>query len=496
MRQTPLADDEIAAGRQQFLTLFPSIMLPMFLAVVDQTIVATALPAIAEAFGHVERVSWVVISYLVASTVAAPVYGRIGDVLGRRRLMFIALAIFMAASVLCAVSTSLAMLVVGRILQGAGGGGLMTLSQALIGEAVPPRARARFQGYLAAVAVSSSMFGPVAGGFLTEYFGWQSIFLVNLPVGLVATVLVLRVKNRPGETPAGRFDVWGLALFASFVASFLVMLEQAQKLDAALLPSVLALLALSIVAVVVLVWREKRAPDPLFPIPVFRNPSIWRSDLLAACHGATLVSLVTYLPIYLRVTRGASASEIGVFLLPMMAAVGAGSMTTGQIVSRTGRTAIFPSCGLIVVFTGLVSLALFADRLSTLHLSLLMAGTCIFLGTVMGVVQVTVQTAAGKAMLGTAAASVQFSRSLGAALGTALVGAMLFAVLAIVDPQAVAVFTELFQAVSDPLASLPAAKAAALQEEIRTAFRFSFLTIAAFSVCACGLAWSIPLRRI
>ena len=164
--QTDIApEDEIAAGRRQFFTLFPSIMLPMFLAVVDQTIVATALPAIAERFGRVEQISWVVIAYLVSATIAAPVYGRLGDAFGRRRLMFVALAVFMAASVVCAVSVSLLMLVLGRILQGLGGGGLMTLSQALIGETVPPRARARFQGYLAAVAVTSSMFGPVAGGF-------------------------------------------------------------------------------------------------------------------------------------------------------------------------------------------------------------------------------------------------------------------------------------------------------------------------------------------
>ncbi len=297
-------------GRRQFFTLFPSIMLPMFLAIVDQTIVATALPAIASSFGSVERVSWIVISYLVATTIAAPVYGRLGDALGRRRLMFVALGVFMAASVICAASVSLGMLVAGRVLQGLGGGGLMTLSQALIGEAVPPRARARFQGYLAGVAVTSSVFGPVAGGILTEAFGWRSIFLVNIPVGLIAALLVLRVTNRPGEAERGRFDLAGLVLFAAFVASFLVMLEQAQKLQAANLPSILVLGAVSLASVVVLVWRETRAHDPLFPIPVFRNPAIWRSDLLAACHGAVLVSLVTYMPIYLRVVHGATASEI------------------------------------------------------------------------------------------------------------------------------------------------------------------------------------------
>ncbi|HET7411853.1 MAG TPA: MFS transporter, partial [Pararhizobium sp.] len=335
-----------------------------------------------------------------------------------------------------------------------------------------------------------------AGGFLTQYLGWQSIFLVNIPIGLVAIFLVTRLKNRPGDAPAKSFDVAGLALFAAFVASFLVMLEQAQKLDAGLLPSIGALLAVTLLAVVLLVWRERQARDALFPAAVFRNPSIWRSDLLAACHGAVLVSLITYLPIYLRVTRGATAGEIGLFLVPMMAAVGTGSMTTGQIVSRTGRTALVPSCGLVVVVCGLTLLAFLADRMSNLELSLFLAFTSLFIGTAMSIVQVTVQVAAGASMLGTAAASVQFSRSLGAALGTATVGAILFAVLTTIDPQATASFAKLFQASADPLAALSPAKVVAIQGDIRVAFRFCFLTIAAIAVCEILLAWSLPLRRI
>ncbi|TPW26473.1 MFS transporter [Pararhizobium mangrovi] len=494
--QSTVTEDAHSGARREFFTLFPSIMLPMFLAVVDQTIVATALPAIAESFGDVERISWVVISYLVAATIAAPVYGRLGDALGRRRLMFIAIAIFMVASLVCAASVNLMMLVAGRVLQGFGGGGLMTLSQALVGEAVPPRARARFQGYLASVAVTSSMFGPVAGGFLTQYFGWPSIFLVNIPVGFAAIALVTRVKSRPTGARAGRFDAGGLGLFAAFVASFLIMLEQAQKLDAALLPSILTLIAVTVLAAIVLVWRELRAPDPLFPVHVFRNPSIWRCDLLASCHGAVLVSLITYLPIYLRVTRDASAGEIGVFLLPMMACVGIGSMTTGQIVSRTGRAAIMPSVGLMVVAFGMAVLGFAADHMTNLQLSLALAVTSLFIGTVMGVVQVTVQTAAGPAMLGTAAASVQFSRSLGAAFGAATIGAILFAVLTILDPQATAIFAKLFEPTGDPLTGVSKDAIAMVQGDIRFAFNVCFLTISAIAAGASALAWSIPMRRI
>src|ERR1700748_2363662 len=178
-----------AAKLPGFLTVFPSIMLPMFLAVVDQTIVATALPAIAGEMGQVERTSWIVVSYLIACNVGAPIYGRLGDSFGRRLLMFVALGVFIVASLLCSVAPTILLLSAARVLQGLGGGGLMTLSQALVGESIPPRERARYQGYLAAVAVCANTFGPVAGGYLTEHFGWRSVFLINVPVGLLALLL-------------------------------------------------------------------------------------------------------------------------------------------------------------------------------------------------------------------------------------------------------------------------------------------------------------------
>ena len=188
-----------------FWTVFPSIMLPMFLAVVDQTIVATALPAIAAATGQVERASWVVVSYLIAATIAAPIYGRLGDAFGRRRLMFAALTVFILASLLCAAASTIELLTLARVLQGFGGGGLMTLSQALVGEAIPPRERARYQGYLASVAVCANTFGPVAGGFLTEHFGWQSIFLINVPIGLGAVALTSRLSSPKTRAKASPF---------------------------------------------------------------------------------------------------------------------------------------------------------------------------------------------------------------------------------------------------------------------------------------------------
>src|SRR5579864_4207392 len=313
-----------------FVKVFPSIMLPMFLAVADETIVATALPAIASGLGEIERASWVVVSYLIANTIAAPVYGRLGDTFGRRGMMIFALAIFMLGSVLCALSPSILMLTAFRAVQGFGGGGLMTLSQALIGEAIPPRERGRYQGYLAGVAVTSSTFGPVAGGYLTQAFGWQSIFLVNVPLGLIAVVLVLRLDARPGDRRRTTFDIPGLVLFIMFVSPVILALEQVQRMDARTLPTAFGLLAFGILSLVLLLWQERRSTAPLLPPRLFRRPSVWRSDGLAACHGAALVSLVTFVPIYLRAVRGASPAEIGLLLLPLTFGIGLGSMITGQ----------------------------------------------------------------------------------------------------------------------------------------------------------------------
>ena len=299
------------SSRSLFWTVFPSVMLPMFLAVADQTIVATALPAIASDLGDVERISWVVVSYLIANTIAAPVYGRLGDSFGRRAMIFTGLALFMAGSVACAFAPNIALLTAARVLQGFGGGGLMTLSQALVGETIPPRERGRYQGYLAAVSVASSTFGPVAGGYLTQAFGWQSIFLVNVPLGLVAVLFVLRLQAAARRLAADDVSMPpGLVLFILFVSPVILALEQVQRMESNTLPIIFGC------------WHSARCRSgadlagtarhlAAHPAALFREPSVWRADGLAACHGAALVSMITFLPIYLRAVRGASPAETG-----------------------------------------------------------------------------------------------------------------------------------------------------------------------------------------
>ncbi len=492
----PSGEDNTASTRLLFLTVFPSIMLPMFLAVADQTIVATALPTIASDLGDIQRASWVVVSYLIANTIAAPVYGRLGDTFGRRLMMIAAVLIFMIGSVLCAISPNIEWLTAFRVLQGFGGGGLMTLSQALIGETIPPRERGRYQGYLAGVSVSSSTFGPVAGGYLTEALGWQSIFWINVPLGIAAVLLVLRLKSRPADRRRTTFDAPGLLLFIMFVSPVILALEQLQHLRSSVLPMALGLLAFGALALVLLIWQEKHSTSPLIPPALFKEPSIWRSDGLAVCHGAALVSLITFLPIYLRAVRGASPAETGLMLLPLTFGIGLGSLITGQIVSRTGRTAVFPLFGLPAATVGLLALAFWTPYLTVGELPWVWGVIALCMGTVMGVVQLTVQAVAGPRRLGTSAAMVQFSRSVGAAFGTAAVAAVLFAGLAALDRETASMFGTIIEQGPDAITTLAPARQAVVHAEIGEAFRAAFITMATFTGVGALLAWTMPLRRV
>ncbi len=485
-----------AATRKLFFRVFPSIMLPMFLSALDQTIVSTALPAIAGSLGNVEQISWIVVAYLLANTIAAPIYGRLGDALGRKRMLYVALSILMVASVLGALAPSLWVLVLARVIQGLGGGGLMTLSQALIGEAVPPRQRGRYQGYLATTFVTASTFGPVVGGYLTERFGWQAVFLVNIPLCLLSMLLAIRLKSQYQGGGRFSFDVWGTVFFTLTIVPGLIALEQIRKLDAHALPLIALLVALASAALFVLIRQERRAPTPLLPINLLGDPTILRSDLMALCLAGAVVSMITFLPLYLQVARGVTPGDTGMLMLPLTAGIGIGSIFTGRMIALTGRTAIWPSFGLAVSVAMLVFLAIMAPRLPIWALPWAFALTAMSFGTGMPVVQITVQTIAGPTSLAAAAASVQISRSVGAAFATAVVGAVLFAILAAKDPETAAMFTELVQRGPHVLATFDPLRRQLVQTEIAEAFRGAFLTVAGFAAAALLLAWSIPVRRL
>jgi predicted MFS family arabinose efflux permease len=269
-----------------------------------------------------------------------------------------------------------------------------------------------------------------------------------------------------------------------------------QHANPAQLPTGGALLVIGLIALALLVRHESRAGSPLIPLKLLRMSAIWHSDAMAACHGAALVSLITFVPIFLEVVRGASPSETGLLLVPLTIGIGTGSLLTGRLVSRTGRTTVYPIGGLVVATATLLALALWAPDLSNLAISGILLVNGLSMGTVMGVVQVIVQNAAGSMRLGEAAASVQFSRSMGAAFGTALVGTVLFAFLALRNPNAAHVFAEVVQHLGGGGQPIPAAQRGAIHADVVAAFRAAFLLIGGFTTIGLVMAYTNPQRRL
>jgi MFS family permease len=470
----------------------------MFGAALDQTIVAAALPAIARSLGEVERVSWVVVAYLVATTIAAPVYGRLGDAFGRKRMLLIALGMYGTGAVLCAVAPTLDLLATARIIQGLGGGGLLSLSVALIAEVVPPRERGRFQAYIASVFALSSGIGPVAGGLLTEAFGWRAVFCLQPPLSLIAGVLAVRrlTMASPGNATGFSFDWGGLLLFAAFVAPALLALDQVRRLNASALMLAAGLAAVAGLALYLLWRQERRAADPLLPLELLGQPSVWRANLLTALVNGAFVGSVAFLPIYFAAVRGLSPAASGLALVPLAAFSSIGAMTAGKLLSRTGRSMVWPAIGLPVAAAMLAVIAFTTGALPLLLLTAMLGVVSMGFGTSFPMVQVTVQTAAGGQRLGSATASVQFTRALGAATGTALMGAVLFGTLAAQGGEAAELFVALVNRGPAALAELPEAARAAFRADMTAAFRAAFLTAAAMTAVAGWMCTRVPLQRI
>jgi EmrB/QacA subfamily drug resistance transporter len=487
-----------AALRTAFFRTFPGVAPAIVLGSIDQTITATALPAIAGALGAVESISWVVVGYLIAATIAAPVYGKLGDAFGRQRLLLVALACHATGALIAATAPGFGWLILGRLLQGFGGGGLTTLTMALIGEAVPPRERGRFQAWIAACFTFASSLGPVAGGWLTEGFGWRAVFWAQIPAAVLAFGLALRVPHRPGSRGAGfRFDLPGVVLFAAFVAPALLALSQAQRLSFAALPAAAGLAVAAALALALLLRQERRARDPLLPLGLLAEPTILRCNLFTACAHGALVGLLTFLPIYLQSARGLSPGQAGMLLLPLSLGGGIGGLTAGRLMAHSGLAAPLAVLGLAVGAIGLVAVALLAPLLPDAGLALLFGLVALGTGASYPVSQITVQVAAGAGRLGAAAASVQFARTLGAATATALLGALLFGTLAAGEPRVAELFAALVrEGGARLLPGLAEADRLALRAGLAEGFRAAFLGAATLAALGAWFAWRVPVRRV
>ena len=417
-----------AVSVRDFLHIFSAVMLPMFLASVDQTLLATATPAIAAELGGLRDTSWIAVGYLLAATVMGPLYGRLGDRHGRRKMLMLAVGAFAAGSAACALAPSMGALVAARAAQGLGGGGLMVMAQALIGELVPPRQRGRFQGYFASVFTLASVSGPVIGGYAVTHASWRWLFWVNLPLCAFAAWRLHRLP-RPAQGARGAplEDLLGVAWFALAAVLALLWVSFGGHRFDWISPASAALGLGCALLWAGLIRRERREAAPFLPVELLREPSIRQISITISCFTSCMFSLIFFLPIYLQLGHHVDAEHAGLLMLPLTFGLVTGSTTTGRIVSRTGRIRKLPAIGLSWSAGMLLLLGLMPP--SPALVGLLGFATGLGFGTVMPCAQLVVQTVAGRARLGAAAATVSLFRQLGSAVGTALFGSVVFGLL-------------------------------------------------------------------
>ena len=489
----PEAATTALTTKQAFRRVFPGVMVAMFLAAADQTILASALPTIATSLGGLADVSWVVVAYLLAATIAAPLYGHLGDRFGRRRMLLGALGLFTVASAACTLAPSLLLLVMARAVQGLGGGGLMTLAQALIGEHVSPRERGRFSGYFATVFALASTSGPVLGAYLTEHIGWRAIFAINLPLGLLAAVLASRVPHVPiRRTERFRPDIVGALLFCGATFALLFALSSGGHRFAWSSWFLWILLGGAVVGYLLLVAWEQRVTDPVIPVRFLSNPAIMRSDAVVICFAGALFSTILYLPLYLQLARGLGVGESGTLLLPITLSMVASSALTGRMVTRTGHVTIFPQLGLALTTVALIVMAVVLGEAPTWVVLGLTMVIGVGLGMVMPHIQVNVQLAAGRESLGTATASISLSRAMGGAMGVAIIGALLFALIGSSAGSLATVLDRVRESGPAYWGQLSASEQALLTAQLDKAYRVIFLAIAALTALGAMLARTIP----
>ena len=401
------------------------IMLSMLLAALDQTIIATALPTIGRELGDLEHLPWVVTVYLLTATAVTPLYGKFSDSHGRRVTMLIGIVVFIIGSVACALAPTMIILILARGLQGLGGGGLIALAQTIVADLVPPKERGRYQVYFASVFMTSSLLGPVLGGFFAEHLHWSVIFWINLPLGLVALFIAFHgLKKLPQVHRPHRLDLLGALVMVAATVSLLLALSWGGLRHPWGSWPIIGLFAGSAALWGLFAARMRMAPEPLIPPGVLHNPVV-RMGTLAACFGmGTYIGLTIYLPVYFESVRGLSASLSGLALIPLMAGTVVGATLSGRMMAKVKHYKRLPVAGLLVATAATGVLAAFGAAIPLPGIEAILAVISIGLGTLLPVSTVAIQNAVVPHELGTATGAANFFRSLGGALIVAIFGAI------------------------------------------------------------------------
>lgn len=479
--------------------LLAALMLVMFLAALDQTIVSTALPTIVSDLGGLRWLSWVVTAYLLASTVVVPLYGKFGDLYGRKRVLQIAIVLFLLGSALCGAAQDMAQLIAFRALQGLGGGGLMVVAMAAIGDVIAPAERGRYQGLFGGVFGLATVVGPLIGGFLVEHLSWHWIFYINLPLGLLA-LLVISGVFRPHVARVKHVVDYIGAFFLTVALAAVVLIT---SLGGSLLPwaslDVLCLALFALIGLVGFVFEQRRAAEPIMPLHLFRHRTFVLAGMIGFIVGVSLFGAVTFLPLYMQVVKNATPTSAGLQMLPLMGGLLVVSAITGRLISRWGRYRIFPIVGTLlqVIALGLLSrLDLHTPMaLMNVYMGLLGAG----LGMVMQVLILAVQNSVEPRHMGVATSGATLFRSIGGSIGVSLFGALFsHALLGQLSGDFAAQAGAAASLSPTAVHALPAALQQAYLEAFSAAMHEVFLMACLITSVAFALSWllrEVPLRR-
>lgn len=401
-----------------------SIGLLLLLASLDQSIVSTALPTIVADLGGLDHLSWVVTAYILTSTIVAPLYGKLGDLYGRRNTIFVSVGIFLIGSALCGVAGSMTFLIIARAVQGLGGGGLFVLALSVVGDAVPAKERGKIQGVFAAVFSTSSVLGPLAGGWLSENANWHWIFFINIPLGLIALVGFAASFKPRGIRTSHKIDWWGaITLTAGLGALTLLTSLGGRSFEWTSLHAA-ALAAITVMGLVAFVLIERRAAEPILPMWLFGMNVFWVTSIIGFIVGAAMFGAITFLPIYLQIAKGATPTGSGLQLIPMTLGILVSSTLSGQYMGRTGKYYILPIIGMTLLAVGLLALTQLSRETGIIYFSLALVLAGMGMGCIFPVVTTAVQNAVPRETLGTSTAAGILLRQTGGALGVAAFGAL------------------------------------------------------------------------
>jgi EmrB/QacA subfamily drug resistance transporter len=486
------------ASKQSVRAIFGALILVMLLASLDQTIVSTALPTIVGEFGELAHLSWIVTAYLLTTTIVTPLYGKLGDLFGRKIVLQLAILLFLVGSVLCGLSQSMGALIAFRALQGIGGGGLMVTIMAVVGDLFTPRERGRYQGIFGGVFGLATVLGPLIGGFFVEHLTWRWIFFINLPLGFISLAVIGWAFRAPAPNGQPVIDFAGALLLATMLTALILLTSFGGHEIDWRSPEAIGLAVVTVLSLAGFIAVEKRAAEPLLPLHLFRNGVFVIACAVGFVVGLALFGSVTFMPLYLQVVKGVSPTDAGMTMTPMMAGVLVTSITSGRVISRFGRYRPFPIAGTALMTLGVALLATLGIASSIRAAVMYMVVLGLGVGMVMQVLVLAVQNAVDYRNLGVATSAATLFRSIGGSIGTSLFGAIFAAGLAANLAAAQPAGAPLPAVTApDALRALPSVMRAMYLDAFTAALHPIFVYGAVVAVLAFALTWflkEVPLR--